>query len=278
MSEHIQPAPSSHAPTAPIAAEEHERTPGVARESEVFNFRLIVWVGVGLIVTAAVIHLAVWQLLVYHKNYKAPPLEGKSARALADAQQPLGKRLDDVPQPHLEGIERESSLLVLRRENGDEQRFYTGFDVHVRIAGRDGQLHNARLFDLREGQTVSVCYHMPGGLEGVYGVVTAVVSPPEKEAKKADNELVDADQTLVGTVVRLEPRSVAAAREWAEVQMDRYGWADRKKGVARIPVQLAMEEVLRSKEFRPTDKKKSDGRIAPPGRSNSGRGPVGGKP
>jgi hypothetical protein len=276
MSEHIQPAPNSLAPTAPAAPEEHERTPGVAHEREIFNFRLIVRVGVGLIVTAAVIHIAVWLLLVYDKNYKAPPLEGKSALALADARRPLAERLDNVPQPHLEGIERESSLLVLRRENGDEQRFYTGADVPVRIAGRDGQLRNARLFELREGQTVSVCYHMPGGLEGVYGVVTAVVSPPEKEAKKIANELADADQTLIGTVVRLEPRSVAAAREWAEVQMDRYGWADRNKGVARIPVSTAMEQVLRSKEFRPSDKKKSDGRIAPPGRSNSGRGPSGG--
>ena len=50
------------------------------------------------------------------------------------------------------------------------------------------------------------------------------------------------------------------------------------KGIVRIPVATAMEEVLKSREFRSGARKKSDGRIAPPGRSNSGGGSEGDKP
>jgi hypothetical protein len=270
VSEHIQPAPGPHGPATPAAAEGHLSTPGVSHEREILNLRLVVWVGVGLVVTAVVVHLAVWGLLVGVEKHGAAPPEGLSELALEDAKRPLAGRLDNVPAPHLEGIERESGLLELRTETGEIQRFVTSTAIHVRVGGHEG-----RLFGLREGQQVSVTYHLPGGVEGAYGIVTSVSSPPEKESARAENELADAARTLIGTIVRVEPRSVAAAREWAEAQMDRYGWVDQKKGVARIPVRMAMEEVLRSKEFRPSEKQKGDGRFAPPGRSNSGRGPAG---
>ena len=99
-----------------------------------------------------------------------------------------------------------------------------------------------------------------------------------KASTATADERADAPRTLTGIVVKVEPRSVEAARRWADVQMDRYSWADRAKGVVRIPVATAMEEVLKSREFRSGSLKKSDGRIAPPGRSNSGRGSEGDKP
>ncbi len=119
---------------------------------------------------------------------------------------------------------------------------------------------------------MSVTYHMPGGVEGGFGVVTSISSPPEKREGEKSTPLPHESKTERGIVVKLEPRNVAAARQWAEVEMERYGWADRGKEVAHIPVAAAMAEVLQSKEFRPTDKKKTAGRIAPPVRSNSGRG------
>jgi hypothetical protein len=109
-------------------------------------------------------------------------------------------------------------------------------------------------------------------------VATSVRSPPMKAATETAHELDDATRILTATVVKVEPRSVEAARAWADVQMDRYSWADRAKGIVRIPVATAMEEVLKSREFRSGARKKSDGRIAPPGRSNSGRGSGGDKP
>ena len=112
MSEHIQPSPDPH----PAARRGGcpERTPGVSYEKSGFDFWLILRVGFGLIVTVVVLQLAVWWLLVHYEIPNAPPLEGESSLALDDARRPLGQRLLDVPPPHLEGIERESSLLILR--------------------------------------------------------------------------------------------------------------------------------------------------------------------
>ncbi len=135
MSEHIQAAPSlgSHPPPPSAAA---ERTPGVAHERSEFSLRLVLRVAVGLFVTAVVIHLAVWWLLVHEKFHNAAPLEGESSLALDDARRPLSERLLDVPPPHLEGIERESPLLVLRTDAHEEQRFYVAAGARVRIGGR----------------------------------------------------------------------------------------------------------------------------------------------
>jgi hypothetical protein len=157
-------------------------------------------------------------------------------------------------------------LLVLRVGAHEDRRFFVGPATRVRI-----NKSIARLYELREGQEVTITYHMPGGADGGFGVVTSVTSPPEGSRKTDEHELPQATQILTATVLRIEPRGVAAAREWAEVQMDRYSWADRQKDVARIPIALAMEEVLRSKEFQPP-KKMSNGSAIPPTRSNSGRG------
>jgi hypothetical protein len=274
MSEHIQPAPSPHAAHT-ATAEAHERTPGVSYEGETFNFALIIKVGIGLAVTAAVIHVVVWWLLRGLEKIDTLPAGSMSTLALDDAKRPLGQRLDNVPPPHLEGIERESSLLILRVDESKEERFFMAPNVRVRI----GENEKARLFELREGQQVTVAYHMPGGVSGGLGVVSSVTSPPVKAEKRAEPELPDVTRTLTGTVVKVEPRSIAAAREWAEVQKDRYGWMDRQKEIVHIPVEQAMKEVLQSSEFRSKDgKKKGDGRTASPSRSSSGREPRGGKP
>lgn len=266
MSEHIQQAPGPHA--APPTAEAHEGTPGVSRESDWFNFWLIVKVGLGLAVTAAFIQVSVWYLLHGLKKIETQPVGTESSLALDDARRPLGQRLDNVPPPLLEGIERESSQLILLVDEDKEERFYVASDVKVHL----GEKENARLFELREEQRVTVAYHMPGGVAGGIGVVTSVTSPPVKSDTKTEPELPDATRTLTATVVRLVPRSTAAAREWAEVQMERYGWADRRKEIVHVPIEQAMEDVLKSKEFRSEGgKKKGDGRMAMPTRSSSGR-------
>lgn len=271
MSEHIQQAPSHHVGHPPTEA--HERTPGVTHESVYFSFWLIVKLGIGLAVVGLIIHLGVWFLLRGIER-KPAPSGSVSALALEDARRTLGQRLDNVPPPHLEGIERESSQLILRTDEDKEERFYVALDVKVRLEDQE----DARLFELREGQPVTVAYHMPGGVAGGIGVITSVTSPPVKTEHKPHPELPDTTRTLTGTVAKLEPRSIAAAREWAEVQMHRSGWTDRDKGIVHVPIEQAMEEVLKSKEFRSRDgKKKGDGRLTLPTRSNSGRMPRGGE-
>lgn len=277
MSEHIQPAPTphGHAGTGTTMAEEHAKTPGVSHEREEFNLRLILWVGLGLAATGLLIHVLVGWLLGGLERYNAQPSGEESALALVDAKKPLAQRLDNVPPPHLEGIERESSLVVLLTEKGDDKRFYAASDVRVRI----GTNVKARLFDLREGQRVTLAYHMPGGVGGGLGVVTSVTSPPLKAGEnKPQPELPDAMRFFSGEIIKIEPRSIAASREWAEAQMGRYGWTDRDKGIVHIPVENAMEDVLKSKEFRSDgNKKKGDGRLSLPTRSNSGRLSAGGQ-
>jgi hypothetical protein len=270
MSEHIQPAPDPHA--APTPATLPERTPGVLHERGGFAFGLIIKVGIGLAVIVIVTQIALWRLLAYQEIRNTAPLEGASSLALEDAQRPLSQRLLSVPPPHLEGIERESTLLVVRAGPNEEQRFFAAPTIHVHIKDEP-----ARLFELREGQEVSVTYHLPGGVAGGFGVVTAVNSPPVKAEKEAPKSSI-APRTLTGTIIKIEPRSVEAARQWAEVQMERYDWADRQKEIARIPVADAMEAVLESKAFRSGDNKKGDGRSTLPTRSSSGRGRGGDRP
>lgn len=256
MSEHIQPAPdrTSRELERP---EEHERTPGVSHESEAFNFRLILWVGVGLAAVAIAVQVVVWWLLGDLEKYDAVPPGRVSDLAMEEARQPLGQRVDNVPSPHLEGIERESSLLVVRMASGEEKRFYASVDARVRI----GDNKNARLYELREGQEVTLTYYMPGGVGGGLGVVTSVTSPPLPAGRKQPGpELPEASRTFNSEIIKIEPRSIAAARDWAEMQGKSYGWIDRDKEIVHIPVEKAMEEVLRSKQFgSAANKKKTAG-------------------
>jgi|GEM_PF-3177070 hypothetical protein len=160
MSEHIQPA-ADRRDAGPPAPEEHERTPGVSHESEVFDFRLITWVGIGLAGICMLIQIALWQLLGGIEKRHAVSPGAVSELAKEDAQRPLSQRVNSVPGPHLEGIERDSG-----------------------------------------------------------------------------------------------PSKIAEARRKAEAKMKRYGWTDPEKGIIHVPVERAMEEVLRSKEFGSGNNKK----------------------
>lgn len=252
MSEHIQPA-SDRTSREHERPETYEHTPGVHRESEAFDFRLILWVGGGLVATALLVQVSVWWLLGSLQQHHTVPPDRVSELVEQDAARTLVQRLDNVPGPHLEGIERESSLLVVRTDAGGEERFYTAVDVRVRI----GENEKARLFDLREGQRVTLTYYMPGGTAVGLGVVTSVTSPPsEAERKKPEPELPDVSRTLNGEILKIEPRGIAEARAWAEAQMQRYGWIDRQKEIVHVPIDKAMEEVLRSEKLGSASNKK----------------------
>lgn len=265
MSEHIQTPSGGRQPpetslgglTPPAQEQAHEHTPGVHHESLAFDFRLILCVGGGLVATALIVHVAVWWLLGDLERQHSVPPSSVSELVQEDAMRTIGQRVENVPGPRLEGIERQSSLLIVRTDDGEEQRFYTSVDVRIRIGGNE----NARLFELREGQRVTLTYYFPGGAAVGIGVVTSVTSPPgEAEQKKPEPELPDVSRTLNAAIIKIEPRGIAEARKWAEVQMQRYGWIDGQKEIVHIPVEKAMEQVLRSKEFgSASDKNKAAG-------------------
>jgi hypothetical protein len=269
MSEHIQPYFDAHSATSAPMADVPGHTPGVAHESEHLDFRPIVWSGFGLIVMCTVVTALVWWLFAGLEKFNAQPVGTVSSLAIEDADRPFGQRLDNVPSPHLEGIERESSIISVRTRNGAEMSFFASADINVSI----GEKEKASLFELHEGQLVTLVYYMPSGETGGIGVVAAIVSPPAKAKEaKIESEQPDSTRSLLAEIIKVEPRSVAASREWAEVQMNRYGWTDRNDGIVHIPVERAMESVLQSNEFRvEADKKKGNGRPKIPSRSNSGR-------
>ena len=145
---------------------------------------LILWTAFGLIVVAVVLHFVIWGLLVRDMRQPPPTPGSESSLALEDANRTLGQRLNEVPGPHLEGIERSSSLLVLRVGPHEDRRFYAGPQVRVHI----GDNTNASLFQLREGQEVAITYHLADGADGGLAVVSSVTSPPGQFRKGSEQE------------------------------------------------------------------------------------------
>ncbi len=274
MSEHIQTSLSQHGSVSAAQSGEPERTPGVVHEREEFSFRLILWTGLALILAVGAVICTVGWISSGLQRYNVQPYDRASAFAVEDANRTLSQRLDGVPTPHLEGIERESSVLVVRTDDDEEKRLFAAPVVRVRI----GKEQHARLYDLREGQRATLTYRIPSGLGGGPNVVVAIVSPPEGTTISVDDG-ADSFRSVWATILKIEPRSIAAAREWAEARMNRYGWIDREKRIAHIPIHKAMDTVLDSDEFRgdaKNPKRRNLGRV--PSRANSGRGTEGGKP
>lgn len=139
MSEHIQSAPDVR--NAASTVETPERTSGVSHENEAFDFRLILWVGGGLAGTILLVLVVIWLVLGDLEEYNAVPPGRISELALEEAARPLGERLDKVPGPRLEGIEREgraNSIAAARQRFEARMKRYGWIDrdkgiVHVPI-------------------------------------------------------------------------------------------------------------------------------------------------
>jgi hypothetical protein len=253
MSDHIQSTPAPQSASQIPLEGEIERTPGVSYEREEFSLRLILWVGLGL---AAFVILVVGAVSLLDRGFeklRGDTAPKSSTLAVEDSDRTLAQRLGSVPGPHLEGIERESSILSVRMKDGEIKRFVAGPHIRVNI----GNNSNARLFDLREDSVVSLTYYVPSGVSGGEGIAIFVAAPSH-ERTGTSHELPEAavalSHTIECTVIKTEPQSVAALREWAEAKMNRYGWVDREKRITHIPVSEAEEMVLDSAEFRPAAK------------------------
>lgn len=143
-----------------VHSEEHERTPGVSHEGEAFAFRLIIWLGAGLAGIIVGVQFIVSGLLGGLEKHHASPPASVSELAKEDAERPLDQRVESVPAPRLEGIERESgtSRIAAARQLAEEKmKRYGWIDrqkgiVHVPIDKAMEQAVRSKAFGSPRGR------------------------------------------------------------------------------------------------------------------------------
>jgi hypothetical protein len=90
-----------------------------------------------------------------------------------------------------------------------------------------------------------------------------------------------ADRPADHDVGRLRPSTARTLYDEWERQLDTWQWADPDHKAARIPIGEAMRRLVAKPgdllKSRPADGSTVDDVARPPGRSNSGRGPIGGR-
>jgi hypothetical protein len=230
--------------------------PAVGYETQDANIRVILITAGILAASVTVICLAVWGLYVY--------FDEREMRARTTGS-PLAKEEQDrlPPPPRLEGFEPVGAYLFVSTPSG-ARKFYVDTPITVRQKV-DDYYKDVGLFDLREGTEVSVSFNPAEGRDWV----VAVYAPPREPA---------APPSVTGKIEKIDPRGVTDRDEWAKQELSRYGWQDKQKGIARIPIDRAIQ-VIADKKLGPTGAEKegtAPGR-ARPSVSNSGRGPVEGR-
>jgi hypothetical protein len=237
----------------------------VGYETRDANIRVILITAGILVAGVTVICLAVRGLYVY--------LDEREMRASTTGS-PLVKEEQDrlPPPPRLEGFEPVGAYLFVR--TGDEVRtFYVDTPLTVRRKVGEGY-KEVGLFDLRPGTEVSITFNPTDGRDRV----VTVYAPPQEPAAQASRGPELPLPSVTGTIEKIDPRGVAEREEAAKKELGRYGWEDRSKGIARIPIDKAMQ-VIADQKLGPTGTEKA--RTAPgrarPSESNSGRGPVEGQ-
>jgi hypothetical protein len=229
--------------------------PSAGYETRDANVRIILTVAGVLAVSTTVICLAVWWFYLY-LDWREAAEKKSQLRLVVEAKE------EPPPPPRLEAFEPTGSLLLLN-VGGVERMLYV--DGQVTVLRDQAMVKN--LFELREGTKVRVAYESSDGRDRVVSILT----PPPQEAGAPEGRL----HAVVGTIARFEPRGVRDRRDWADARMHRPAeWVDRDKGVARIPIDLAMQ-IIADRKLGPPPKEGAAPAGPLPGRpseSNSGRG------
>jgi len=100
----------------------------VRHEEDQVSSRVVVITAVSLVVTAIVIHLALWGLHVLFERQSFLPQPGNNPLALEDSRQPLDKQLREIPGPQLEGLEYPESPHPWTRSNRKREEKH--LDIH----------------------------------------------------------------------------------------------------------------------------------------------------
>jgi hypothetical protein len=209
------------------------------------NLRIIVFVGCILIAGAVVAHVAVWGLFHYFKE-RDNALKARPNLPLAQAE------MNQLPaSPRLEAFEPLHAGIYLREDNGRDWVFYVDSAITVVRVPREGKATG--LYDLHPGDAVSVTYLPPRGLSGGDGVTPEEQQPTRFRAVRveigpgrspAGTSSETGLVTVRGTLTRVNPTKGSDMREAAEARLGRYGWVDRKKQIAHIPIDRAVQILL----------------------------------
>ena len=87
-------------------AKPHSDNPEVRHETSDVNVRGLLWIALGMIATAAVIHLAIWGVFAAFKAREDRVSAGANPLAVADSRRPLEERIEGIhPEPTLERLQ-----------------------------------------------------------------------------------------------------------------------------------------------------------------------------
>jgi hypothetical protein len=217
-----------------------ETRPGY--ETRDANIRTIVLVGCALVAAAVVIHIGVWGLFDYLKRRADRANQARMARLpvvraeMAQREAGLARR---PPQPRLEAFEPTHARIILETADGQEHVFYVDTPVTVvrRAEGGEEKVE-PNLYDVLPGTEVSLTYLDPQGLYGRPRVIRIEVGG--EAPGDADRPREGGVRTVAGKIKRIDPESGPDIRQAGEADLGRYGWVDRKKDVAHIPIDQAM--------------------------------------
>jgi hypothetical protein len=242
--------------------------PPVKHETRDANIATIVFVGCILVVSAVVIHVGLWGLYKYWE-------ERDNAAKTSDL--PLVKEeMNQLPaQPRLEAFQPNRAWVFLGVAGDQEVSFYVDTPITVERVSREGKREPLDLFELRPGTAVALTYSETQGLPGRPRVVRIETGEGLAVGKGRPTEAGLA--TVNGALARVAATGGPDMRVAAETRLRQYGWVDRKKQVAHIPIDEAMKIVVDRGllKSRPAGE---EGKVRPEnGESSSGRTPGEGK-
>jgi len=95
------------------------------------------------------------------------------------------------------------------------------------------------LYNLLPGTEVLLTYLDPQGLYGRPRVIRIEVVGGAPAGSERPTE--GGAHTVAGKIKRIDPESGPDIRQAGEADLSRYGWVDRKKEIAHIPIDQAMQ-------------------------------------
>jgi hypothetical protein len=209
--------------------------PPVKHETRDANISTIVFVGCILVAAAVVIHVGLWGL--YHYWEERDDLAKTSHLPL------VKEEMNQLPaQPRLEAFQPNRAWVFLGVAGDEEVSFYVDTPITVERVSREGRREPLDLFALRPGTAVALTYSETQGLPGRPRVVRIETGEglAVGQGRPTEAGLV----TVNGQLARVVPTGGPDMRKAAEEQLRHYGWVDRKKQVAHIPIDEAMKIVV----------------------------------
>jgi hypothetical protein len=210
-------------------------------ETQDASISTIVFTGCILVAFGIVSLVAVWGLYRHFQrraNRANRELNERLPLVHSELEQRLAAMNKRPPHPRLEGFEPAHARVVLETAEGKEQNFYVDTPITV-VRRQGGEEKLLDLYDLLPGTEVSLTYQDPQGVYGRPRVVRIEVGgeAPGAPAGPTEGGLL----SVGGEIKKIDPESGPDFRAAAEADLGRAGWVDRKKDIAHIPIEQAMQ-------------------------------------